>query len=128
MPSRNQYQKARSVLESLILGVDPESGDELPEEDIVNRIEVNRSLTTALAAIEQVEARMMRRALLPESVGKNWTKEEELQLAAEFAKSEPISSIAERHGRTVRAIEARAQRLGLLRPDERTTTDSFTGN
>ena len=128
MPSRNQYHKARSVLESLILGVDPESGDELPEEDIVNRIEVNRSLTTALTAIKQVEARMMRRSLLPDSVGKNWTQDEELQLAAEFAKSEPIPSIAEKHGRTVRAIEARAQRLGLLRPDERTTTDSFTGS
>jgi len=128
MASRNQYQKARSVLKSLIEGVDPETGDELPEEDTANRTEVIRSLTTALTAIDQVEARMARRALLPESVGKNWTEEEEQQLRTEFAESQPIPSIAEKHGRTVRAIEARLERLGLLDPHQRTTTDSFTGN
>jgi len=127
MLSRNQIQKARTVLQSLIQGVDPETGEDLPKEDAVNRIEVNRSMSIALTALEQVEARMLRRSLLPESVGKTWTEEEEQQLKCEFAASDPIPLIAEKHGRTFRAIEARLQRLGLLRPDQRTTNDSFTG-
>lgn len=127
MLSRNQIRKARSVLEYLIQGLDPETGKDLPKEDSVNRIEVNRSMSIALTALREVDARMVRRSLLPESVGKTWTEEEEQQLKAEFANSEPIPDIATKHGRTIRAIEARLERVGLLRPDQRTTNDSFTG-
>jgi hypothetical protein len=127
MLSRNQIRKARNVLEYLIQGLDPETGKDLPKEDSVNRIEVNRSMSIALTALKEVDARMVRRSLLPESVGKTWTDEEEQQLKAEFANSEPIPDIATKHGRTIRAIEARLERVGLLRSDQRTTNDSFTG-
>jgi len=120
-----QFQKARAVLKSLIQGLDPETGAELPKDAIVNRIEVNRSMLVAMTAMEQVEARMLRRALLPESVGKTWTEAEQQRLKDEFARSQPISLIAKKHERTVRAIEARLERMGLLRSDQRTTDDSF---
>ena len=106
MLSRNQIKKARTVLQSLVHGLDPETGEDLPQKDTVNRIEVNRSMSVALTALEQVEARMLRRSQLPQSVGKAWTEEEEQQLKAEFAESEPIPLIATKHSRTVRAIEA----------------------
>jgi len=125
MLSRNQIKKARTVIQSLVHGLDPETGEDLPKEDTANRIEVNRSMSIALTALEQVEARMVRRSQLPEGVGKTWTEEEEQQLKAEFAGSEPIPLIATKHSRTVRAIEARLERIGLLRPDQRTTNDSF---
>ena len=125
MTTRNQYQKARAVLQSLVQGLDPESGVELPRNTIVNRIEINRAMVIAVTAMEQVEARIARRSQLPESVGKPWTDEEEQRLKAEFAGSEPIPLIATRHGRTIRAIEARLERLGLLRPDQRTSPNSF---
>jgi hypothetical protein len=127
MTTRIQYQKARTVLRSLIQGLDPETSIELPKDAIVNRIEINRSMAIALAAIEQVEARMLRRSQLPEGVGKTWTDEEVQRLQAEFASSEPIPLIATKHRRTIRAIEARLERLGLLRPDQRTTNNSFFG-
>jgi hypothetical protein len=122
----NQYRKARAVLQALIEGCDPATGDELPKDAIVNRIEINRSMIIALAAIEQVQARSLRRALLPESVGKAWSEEEELRLKSEFARSEP-TDIAAKHKRTIRSIETRLERLGLLRSDQRTTSNSFTG-
>jgi phage terminase small subunit len=125
MMATKQFQRARAVLKSLIQGLDPETGAELPKDAVVNRIEVNRSMLVAIAAMEQVEARMLRRALLPESVGKTWTETEEQQLKDEFARSEPIPVIAKKHQRTVRAIEARLERMGLLRNDQRTTDDSF---
>jgi len=89
MLSRNQIKKARTVIQSLVHGLDPETGEDLPKEDTANRIEVNRSMSIALTALEQVEARMVRRSQLPEGVGKTWTEEEEQQLKAEFAGSEP---------------------------------------
>jgi hypothetical protein len=128
MTKGNRYQKARAVLQSLIQGLDPETGAELPKDTIVNRIEVNRSMLVAVTAMEQVAARVLRRAQLPESVGKTWTDEEERQLKAEFENSEPIPLIATKHARTIRAIEARLELLGLLRADQRTTSNSFTGS
>ena len=127
MTTKKQYQKARAVLQALIHGLDPETGTELPEGAIVNRIVVNRSMNVAVTALEQVEARMLRRAQLPESVGKTWTAEEEQQLRTEFANSEPIPFIATQHGRTVRAIEVRLEMLGLLGADQRATSNSFAG-
>ncbi len=127
MTNRNQYQRARAVLQSLIQGLDPETGLELPEDAVINRIEVNRSMVIAVTAMEQVQARILRRAQLPESVGKTWSEDEEQQLKVEFAQSEPIPLIATKHGRTIRAIEARLERLGVLRADQRTTSNSFMG-
>ena len=127
MKTKNQYQRARVILESLIHGLDPDSGVELPKDAVVNRIEVNRSMVVALTAMEQVEARLLRRSQLPESVGKWWSGEEEQQLKDEFAESQPIPLIATKHGRTVRAIEARLEKLGLLAPEQRTTPGLFIG-
>lgn len=79
-----------------------------------------RALLTALSALEGMNARMLRRAQLPESVGKAWTEDEEWQLKEEYEQKMAIAGIAKKHGRTVRAIEARLERLGLLKADERT--------
>ncbi len=49
-------------------------------------------------------------------------------MTAAFKAGDPVADIAARQGRTIRAIEARLERLGLLRPDQRTTNNSFTGS
>jgi len=59
------------------------------------------------------------------NVGRAWTAEEESTLVAAFKSGDFLADIAARHGRTVRAIEARLERLGLLTPDQRSTHDSF---
>jgi hypothetical protein len=125
MTTGNQFQKARAVLQSLIQGVDPVTGEEVPPDSIANKIEVNRALHTAVVALEQTQARLQRRAYLPASVGKTWSEEEEQALRAAFGSGDPVTAIAARHGRTVRAIEARLERLGLLRLDQRTTGNAF---
>jgi hypothetical protein len=122
---KNQFQKARVVLQALLHGLHPVTGDELPKEDIVNDIEVNRAMAMAVMALDQMMARLTRRETLPEKVGKGWTEEEEQQLRDAFIRSEPLPLIATKHGRTLRAIEARLQRLGLLAADQRVTDNSF---
>src|SRR5579859_8202579 len=126
MPAlKNQFQRARVVIASLVQGVHPTSGKDLPKDSIVNEIEVTRALGTAVLAIDQVSARLARRAQLPESVGKAWTEEEERRLRSAFARGEPIAEIATKHGRTIRAIETRLEKLGLLTPDRSPGSPSY---
>ena len=122
---KNQFQHARVVIQSLVQGVHPTSGKDLPRDSIVNEIEVTRALGTAVLAIDQVSARLARRAQLPESVGKAWTEEEERRLRAAFGRGERIPDIAAKHGRTVRAIEGRLEKLGLLTPASGTTSPPY---
>jgi len=119
--------KARKILHTLTQGLDPDTSKELPENSIILRTNVFRALSTAVNVLDQSEARTKRRAALPENVGMPWSSDEERQLIVEFQAGETVDAIAVKHGRTVRAIEARLERLGLLTADQRTTNNSFTG-
>jgi hypothetical protein len=110
----DQFQRARAVIHSLVLGVHPTSGKDLPKNTIINEVEVTRALGTAVLAIDQVNARLARRARIPESVGQPWTEEEERRLHVAFIRGEPVPEIATEHGRTIRAIRTRLEKLGLL--------------
>jgi len=123
----SNYQRSRQVLQALVQGVDPDQGSALPADTVLNRVDVVRALLTAIEALDAVNARAQRRAQLPESVGKTWTETEEGQLKDEFSRGEPVTLIAANHGRTVRAIEARLERLGLLGEGQRTTSGIFLG-
>lgn len=120
--------RARAILHALTQGIDPDSGSELPKHAITLRSDILRALYAAVAAFDQFEARAKRRAQLPDRVGLAWTPGEEQQLATEFGAGEGVASIAEKHQRTVRAIEARLERLGMITADQRTTHNSFTGS
>lgn len=125
---KSQFLRARVILDSLAQGIHPKTGGELPEDSVVNEIDVARAMATAVLALDQISARIARiarRAQLPESVGKTWTEEEERQLKDEFSRSEPMPLIATKHGRTIRAIEARLERIGLLTTDLRMTANPF---
>ena len=94
-------------------------------ESVVHRPEVLRSLLAAVAALEQVAARDQRRALLPDNVGRSWTADEETRMVEAFKAGQGPEEIARRHRRTLRAIEARLQRMGLLNEEDRTTRGGF---
>jgi hypothetical protein len=122
-----QHTEARSILVSLIEGRNPDSGEALPNDCVVHRPDVIRALLVGVGAIDTTDARVKRRAQLPENVGIGWTTKEEEQLRSEFAAKEPLTAIAAQHGRTLRAIEARLERMGLITAEERTTRGGFTG-
>ena len=121
-----QHAEARTILMSLIEGRNPESGERLPAECVVHRSDVIRALLLGMGAIDATNARAKRRAQLPKNVGRDWTTKEEEQLRSEFAAKEPVSAIAARHGRTLRAIEARLQMMGLITAEQRTTRGGFS--
>lgn len=119
--------RARQILQSLIQGVDPVTGEELPRETVLQHADVLRALLAGLSALEQMAARAQRRAQLPDNVGQAWTTEEESRLVAAFKSGESATTIARKHGRTLRAIEARLEKLGLITAEQRTTRGGFTG-
>lgn len=121
-------QRARQILQALIQGIDPLTGTELAPGTVLQEAEVLRALLAGVAALEQTAARAQRRALLPDNVGRAWTPEEEATLIAEFKAGDALADIATRHARTLRAIEARLERLGLLTAAERSTSNSFAGS
>jgi len=122
-----QQSRARQILQSLIQGIDPVTGEELPRETVLQHAEVLRALLAGLSALEQTAARAQRRAQLPDNVGQAWTTEEESRLVTAFKRGDSPVTIARQHGRTLRAIEARLEKLGLITTEERTTRGGFTG-
>jgi catalase (peroxidase I) len=120
-----QEQRARQILQALVQGVDPFNGKDLPPGTVLQQAEVLRALLAGVAALEQNAARASRRAQLPQNIGRPWTEEEHGNLIDSFQTGEPLADIAARHGRTLRAIEARLEKLGLLSAAQRTTRDRF---
>jgi len=106
-----------------VQGTDPKTGEPFPPDSILNRSDVMRALLTASVAIERTMSRAARRAQLPSNVGRSWEKDEEDTLVAAFKSGNAVAAIAARHGRTVRAIEARLEKLGLMSsPGDRATS------
>ena len=118
-------QRAREILQALVQGVDPLSGEELPSGTVLQQVEVLRAMLVGVAALEQMAVRAQRRAQLPDNVGRPWSEEEEKELIKAFKGGDPITDIATRHGRTLRAIEARLERLGLITVADRSTRGGF---
>lgn len=120
-----QEQRAREILQMLIEGNDPFTGEELPSGTVLQEAEVMRAMLAGVAALDQIMARASRRATLPQNIGRAWSEEEQAQLIEAFHADEPLEQVASRHGRTLRAIEARLEKLGLLSSKERATRDRF---
>jgi hypothetical protein len=123
-----QERRAREILQSLIQGLDPFSGQDLPAGTVFQHADVLRALLAGVAALEQDAARAMRRAQLPRNIGRTWSAHEHAELIDAFHAGQSAADIAAKHGRTVRAIEARLEKLGLITSAERTTTDRFGPN
>lgn len=101
------------VLCTLVAGRDPRSTQRLPGRSILHTPDVLRALLLAVNALEAAAARERRRAALPPNVGREWTHSEDAALRLELAGEVPITAIASRHGRSIRAIELRVRKMGL---------------
>jgi hypothetical protein len=120
-------QRARDILQFLVQGLDPSTGEELPPGSILQKADVLRALLAGVTALEMVAVRAQRRAQLPGNVGRAWSKEEEALLVEAFKCGESPTEIAIRHAPTLRAIEARLEKLGLITAEQRTTSTRYRG-
>ncbi|MEJ1962938.1 MAG: hypothetical protein WDO56_15875 [Gammaproteobacteria bacterium] len=116
-------KQSKAILESLVQGVDPETGERVPQNTVLDKPTVIRALLAGVAALSWTAERAARKAGAPLNIGKTWSEEEKQKLIDEFQSGKPIADISHDHGRTIRAIESRLQLMGQITAEERTTKD-----
>jgi predicted component of type VI protein secretion system len=104
---------AREILVNLVEGIDPDSGEVLAPDSVLQRASILRALLAGASALQVSESRAARRAQLPPNVGRPWDAAEEAELVGRFKSGFALDEIARVHERTVRAIQVRLGRLGL---------------
>lgn len=106
--------EALGIVRALASGVDPVSGEALPEESSYQRPQVVRALYEAAAALERDERAERKRAALPPKTGAAWSEEEDRRLLAAFDAGRALAEVAAEHERTQGAIRARLVKYGQL--------------
>ena len=105
-------QRAKELLSMLADGVNPLTGEILPDDDSCNQAEIVRALNAAVIELDKLVARRARPQ--PDKAGKPWSKEEEAQLIEEYQEGITANEIAKLHSRSKGAIAARLVRLGMI--------------
>jgi hypothetical protein len=121
-------KRATEILLSLVQGTDPSTGEAITGCEVLQRADVLRALLAGGDALNAKAARDAHRASLPNKVGHRWTADEDRALVTAFQSGDALTDIASKHGRTLRGIEARLERLGLLTHEQRVTRDAFSSN
>jgi hypothetical protein len=104
--------EAKQIIEVLASGVDPATGEVLPDDSPVNSPHVIRALFIAAKALAAKAARPA--AAAPGNAGKAWTEDEDQRLVAAFDAGSAIAELARIHERSTGAINSRLIRLGRL--------------
>jgi hypothetical protein len=113
MQSMNKQERI-AILKQLADGIDPYTGERLPEQSPYNHPQTVRALYQAIIAIEKMKDDAS--AIQPRLVnaGKPWEQAEDEQLKEAFDQGMSIKELASKHQRTVGAIEARLVKLGKV--------------
>lgn len=106
--------ESKLLIEALAKGIDPITGEVLPNESPYNNPNIIRALFQAVKALEYLEKQEQRERSLPSQAGKPWSDEEDQELLAEFDAGNKLVAIASHHGRTEGAISSRLAKLGKL--------------
>lgn len=110
--------QARTVIEALMGGADPRTGELLPPNDVLNCPLVRNALLFATRALEKERHREERARRLPGQAGHPWSAEEDARLSEAFLRGTLLKELTDTHQRTPGAIRSRLVRLGLLVTDD----------
>lgn len=102
-------QRAKELLTVLADGVDPLTGEVLPEDHVCNKGEIVRALNCAVGALGR-----KREKSLPENNGKPWTDDLDRELCTLFDIGMKKKDLCVHFARTPGAIESRLVRLGKI--------------
>ena len=104
-------ERAKELLGYLADGINPVTGEVLPDEDCCNQADVVRALN---AVLRELDKRKSKNKELPENVGKPWTKEDEKILCQMFDAGYTRKELCEHFKRSSGGIAARLVRLGKI--------------
>ena len=112
--------EAKQIIEVLAGGVDPATGEVLPDDNPLSSPHVIRALFIAAKALELMAAKPARpAAVAPGNAGKSWTEDEDQRLVAGFDAGTPVAALARTHERTTGAINSRLVKLGRLQASDK---------
>ena len=101
--------KAKEIISALSEGIDPTTGEILPDDSVCNKGDVVRAFYTVLDALDRKPKKNM-----PEKAGKPWTNEEEKRLRELYNSGLSKKEISSELCRTAGSISSRLARLGLI--------------
>ncbi len=110
-----EIQEAIKFIRGLADGLNPETGQALPDDSVCRCAQAVKSLNRAVAALTAQQEREQNR---PTSAGKYWSRTEDAQVCEEVRKGMDFKEIAKTHNRTVPAIVARLVKLGKITPSK----------
>ena len=110
--------QAQDILQLLLNGIDPATGEIFPDDHVCNEADVIRAFHHAIVALgkENTQSQLKdkeNRNPLTANAGKLWTSEDDGTLIEMYEKGTSITEIATYHKRTKGAIRSRLIKLGL---------------
>jgi hypothetical protein len=102
--------KTIEVIEALANGIDPLTGELLPEDHLLQQPGIVRALFNAVSLLKSskdADPGLARQ-------GSSWPADEDEQLKQAFANGTKIAQIAKDHQRTIGAIRSRLKKLGVI--------------
>lgn len=105
---------AISLLTALAEGVDPFTGEVLPEDHLLQQPQIVRALFHSINALKQQSNKAKKSSSTPEKAGTAWAKQEDEDLVRQFDEKVSITEIAKLHARSRGAITSRLVRLGKI--------------
>lgn len=101
--------RAKEIIAALAEGIDPITGELLPDDSVCNNVEVVRAF---YAILKEDTQKSMKN--LPDNAGKPWSAEDDEILKNMFISGVQKSDLQRHFARTRGSIEARLKRLGLI--------------
>jgi hypothetical protein len=102
--------KAKVIISALAEGIDPTTGEVLPDNSVCNKGDVVRAFYAILEALDKKSKKNM-----PENAGKRWTDEDDKKLCEMFDSGVSKKDICNTFKRTTTGIASRLVRLGKIK-------------
>ncbi len=102
--------KAKEILSALAEGIDPTTGEVLPENSVCNKGEIVRAFYAVLNHLDEKKPKKN----LPTNAGKPWTKEDEDLLVSLYRSGTLKREICKTLQRTESGVAARLVHLGII--------------
>lgn len=106
--------RAKEIISSLAEGVDPTTGEVLPDNSVCNKGEIVRAFYAILNHLDEKKPKKN----TPANAGKPWTKEDEDLLVSLYRSSTPKREICRALQRTESGVAARLVHLGVIEDRE----------
>jgi hypothetical protein len=100
---------AKEIISTLAEGIDPTTGEILPDNSVCNKGEIVRALYTVLSTLDASQPKRE----LPQNAGKPWSVEDDERLKSCFESGTTKKELCAEFQRSSGSISSRLARLGL---------------